>query len=932
MAKLRHTDPRQAYLEPTAPKGLLKRTEISERSIAYATGILDLFRELLLDVIRRRRPHIKNLFTEKRTPADDDADLLHTLQARGIWFQLLNILEQNATMRRRRDIETSLGAECNDGTFMHLFANARRLGISADMVQALLDRALVQPVITAHPTEAKRITVLQIHRRIYLLLKDLEGVRWTPRERNNLKMRLRDEIDLLWMTGEIRLEKPSVEDEIAWGYHFFQDALFEATHAVHEALAEALAEYYPEVTLATAPLLRFGSWIGGDRDGNPFVTAETMRRALLTSRRNGITNLRAEINELLRQLSIAAHTIEVPGYFRKRLDELLDASGERDAIEKRNPGELFRQYARCMAIKLKKTAAVTAAIEWRSPTALAQVAGGATSYGDAGELIGDLDVMHRCLGDVAADGLARRHTLRLMRMAGAFGFRTASLDLRENSTRINRATAEILEKTGLQPPAASSEYLEWVQRQLDIPSPEPPADNDLSEHTAETFRLFRLIAEAVRRLDTHALGNFILSMTQNGTDVLNVYLLAKFAGLFEDGACRIAVVPLLETIEDLRKGPEILGEVLRTPAVRRTIDALGGAQEIMVGYSDSNKDGGFVCSNWEVSKAQKRLRAVGEEHDVAVSFFHGRGGSSSRGGAPIDDAIAAQPPFTVDGRIRVTEQGEVVSAKFANRGTAEHQLETLCAAAFGHSLLSGVDPQLKPNGEFDAAMEVLSEASYAAYRGLIEQDGLVLFYEAASPVSELALLKMGSRPAQRFGAGTLDDLRAIPWVFAWSQNRMMVPGWFGFGTAIQKLASEGKPGLKLLKTMLNEHPLFRLIANEVEKNLPQVNLDIAAAYAELVPDAAVRERIFGIIRDEHRLSERMLLEITGKKHLCERFPRFSRRLERRLPMVNQAGFEQVRLITELRGMDAKDDPRYREKLVALLLSINCVAAGLGWTG
>ena len=912
------------YLAAVTPSHHLDRAEISQRSIDYASNILKLFHKLLIDIIRRRRPHIEELFTGKQTSAKSTLDLLHTLQARGIWFQLLNILEQNATIRRHREIETSLGADCNDGTFMCLLAVARKQGLMPDQVQTLLNDTQIQPVITAHPTEAKRITVLQIHRRIYLLLKEFELTRWTPHERNELILRLRDEISLLWMTGEIRLEKPSVQDEIAWGCHFFHESIFEAVNTVHEELAGALAVYYPNVALENASLLQFGSWIGGDRDGNPFVTCDTTRKALFTYRVTALKNLEEETKRLLKHLSIAAHSIEVPDHFRQHLDELLDACGERDAIEKRNPGELFRQYAYCILSKLGTTIAATERQQ-------AVATGG---YRSADELLSDLESIHRCLNDLGDDGLARHYALRLIRIVRAFGFRTVSLDLRENSTRINQALEEILEKANLHPPQNDDEYRKWASNLLDAPGPQLPTSKELSEQTADIFKLFCLITEISDCLDARAFGSFILSMTRSGADILNVYLLAKFAGLFNDDTCRIMVVPLLETIEDLRKGPDILGELLEVPAIRRTLAAHNNAQEIMVGYSDSNKDGGFVCSNWEIRKAQQNLHAVGNEHGVTVSFFHGRGGSSSRGGAPTDEAIAAQPPFTVNGRMRVTEQGEVVSAKFANMGTAEHQLETLCASVLEHSLFSGVDERLTQNDEFNATLETLSTTSFAAYRKLINQENLVTFYQAASPVRELALLKMGSRPAQRFGADTLADLRAIPWVFAWSQNRMMVPGWFGFGSAIQALIADNKDALTLLRTMLKDCPLFRLITNEVEKTLPQVNLDVAAAYAALVPDTAIRDRIFDMIKGEYRLSTEMLLKITEKEHLCERFPRFSRRLERRLPMVNQVGFEQVRLVSELRSMDpaGEIELHYQEKLVALLLSINCVAGGLGWTG
>jgi phosphoenolpyruvate carboxylase len=352
----------------------------------------------------------------------------------------------------------------------------------------------------------------------------------------------------------------------------------------------------------------------------------------------------------------------------------------------------------------------------------------------------------------------------------------------------------------------------------------------------------------------------------------------------------------------------------------------------MVGYSDSNKDGGFLCSNWEVAKAQSRLKKVGDESGLPVSFFHGRGGSVGRGGAPTGRAIAAQPPGTIHGRMRVTEQGEVVSSKYANRGVAQHQMELLAASVLEHSLLSGRDETLQVNPDFDELMEALAGLSFTAYRGFIEQPGLVDFYEAASPVNELALLKIGSRPARRTGAMTLEDLRAIPWVFAWSQNRMVIPGWYGVGTALEQLiAVRGDSGEELLKRMFEESRLFRLIADEVEKTLPLVDLEVARAYAELVPDAELRDRIFGLVEDEYQRTMSMVLRITGEDEICARFPRHRERMKRRLGIINQVGHEQVKLIERFRNADKNDTAR-QEHLVSLLLSINCVAAGLGWTG
>ncbi|MGH8612483.1 MAG: phosphoenolpyruvate carboxylase, partial [Gammaproteobacteria bacterium] len=456
------------------------------------------------------------------------------------------------------------------------------------------------------------------------------------------------------------------------------------------------------------------------------------------------------------------------------------------------------------------------------------------------------------------------------------------------------------------------------------------------EQAQATFDLLRLIRQKRRELDCDAIGGFILSMTQSAADVLGVYLLAKYAGLFADPkgieSCTLSVLPLFETIADLRAAPHIMRELLSIPMVRRTANDLGGFQEVMIGYSDSNKDGGFFCSNWELSLAQKRLTEVGTEAGVPIAFFHGRGGSVSRGGAPTGHAIAAQPAGSVSGRMRATEQGEVVSSRFANRGTALYHMELLAASVFEHTLQSGREQALKPRPEFEQAMCTLAEHSYRAYRGLVEHPGLVSYYQAASPVEELALLNIGSRPARRFGAKTLADLRAIPWVFAWTQNRHLVPGWYGVGSALaQFMKANEAEGEELLRRLFEQHRLFRLIIDEVEKTIAQVDLVIAKKYAELVPDVAVREEIFGMIQNEYRLTVERLLWLSGSRELAARFSRFKRQLGRRLSALNQIGAQQVALLAAFRSLPKNHAARKKE-LVPLLLSINCIANGLGWTG
>ena len=903
----------------------------SDHSGVFVDEAINVLFDLLQDVVRARQPDIEPILKgEIAAPAGNRQLLLRSLQAQGIWFQLLNIAEQNAAMRQRRRIETGRGADKVPGTFAHAIAGAAAADIPATEVQSLLDRARVRPVITAHPTEAKRVTVLEIHRSIYLLLLELENQRWTPRERQSLVDRLRNEIDLLWLTVDIFLEKATVKQEVIWGLHFFNEALFDGVPRVYDKLEHALAEYYPRTKFRVPPLFQFGSWIGGDRDGNPNVTNDVTRAALVTNCQMSIQRYRQQLQQLLMRMSIARHTLTIPESFTRKLDAALQRSGEGAAISARNPGELFRQFIVCMGKKLDITRPASADTN--------DVPAG---YAHAGELADDLKTIEQALTGANCESLAESMIRPLRHEVEVFGFRTVSLDMRENSSTTNAALVEIyrlIEGSEKKvPDTASPQWREWLLEQLARPldGQLPFTNNDLTGRASSTLGMLSLVADSHQQLDRQATGAFVLSMTQSAADILGVYLLAKFAGSFTDArgveSCRIQVVPLLETIEDLRNGPAILRELLNTPVVLRTVREAGGFQEVMVGHSDSNKDGGFLCSNWEVSKAQTRLRKTGSDCRVSIAFFHGRGGSVSRGGAPTGRAIAAQPAGTMQGRMRVTEQGEVVSSKFANRGTAEYQMESLVAGVLEHSIKSGREQELKPNPEFDEAMEALAGMSYVHYRKLAELPGLVDFYQAASPVEELVLLKIGSRPARRFGAQSLDDLRAIPWVFAWTQNRMMVPGWFGVGSALEQfLLVRGEYGEDLLKRMFAESRLFRLIVDEVEKTLPQVELSIAREYANLVPDVELSAKVFSLIEDEYQRTVRVVLAITGEENLCERFPRLRRLLEHRLPIINQVGQEQVSLIKQFREVSKSE--KSQDALVPLLLSINCIAAGIGWTG
>ncbi|MEM7171393.1 MAG: phosphoenolpyruvate carboxylase, partial [Pseudomonadota bacterium] len=554
------------------------------------------------------------------------------------------------------------------------------------------------------------------------------------------------------------------------------------------------------------------------------------------------------------------------------------------------------------------------------------------------EFLTDLTLVETALKASGYKALAAEMIKPLRREVEIFAFRTASLDLRENSDTVRHCLEEIWsERTGdakdACPDASSKAWQDWILSELSHPQAEQRHFNQLSDRSQKTFGLFQSLQRLADKLDRRAGGAIILSMTRSVADILSVYLLCKYAGLFVDQnaqeICRHKVVPLFETIDDLRAAPAIMRELLSIQMVRRSLRDQGGSQEVMLGYSDSNKDGGFFASNWELSKAQVKIARVGRECGRPITFFHGRGGSVSRGGLPMGHAIAAQPAGTVAGQLRVTEQGEVVSSKYANRVTARTQLELLVASALEHSLFS--DPSAATSPEFDDVMEALSGMSYVAYRNLIEHPDMVSYYQTASPVEELVRLKLGSRPARRFGAKSLADLRAIPWVFAWSQNRHLIPGWFGVGTALERLvAVRGANGQEMLNRMFQECPLFKLIINEVSKTLMLVDLEVARQYAALLPDAKAREAIFSLVEKEYRLTVTQILAITGQETLSAPFARFEQRLARRLDILARAGAQQVKLIEKFRATAARDGVK-QEDLVPLLVSINCVAAGLGWT-
>lgn len=894
---------------------------IDSLSAAYAGEVIDLLYQQLKQVIQIRQPEILPFLQGMQSIPDGNRELLPgILESWGIWFQLLNIAEENTGMRRRRLLEKMGGREKVPGTFANVFEQARSAGISAEDIQALLNKAWVSPTITAHPTEAKRVTVLEIHRRIYVLLYRLEAERWTKRERQEFIDDLRNEVDLLWLTGELRLEKPTVALEAAWGLHFFEQTLFQCIPEMLVQLQWALNCSYPDHVFRIPGFFQFSSWIGGDRDGNPFVTDGTTRDVLFKNKQRILEYYIRALEELLQILSVSKKIIKSSAKFEQYLKVLLRKIDRHGDIVNRNPGEIFRQFIFCMLTKMSGALAVD---------------DNDICYHTVGEFIADLNTLICGLVEADCERLSAKLVVPLLQQAEAFGFKTMKLDLRENSETTNTVLIYIWKEIhgrSDHPEISSDEWKAWLLSELAKPSDQHPDFSNMDAEAISTLTLFQMTAELMDDLDSNAFGHFILSMTKSINDILGIYLLAKYAGLFckqqDNQYSRLPIVPLFESIDDLKRSSEIIKELLTLPVVKLSATKQSGVQEVMIGYSDSNKDGGYFTANWQLFKVQDHLTTIGQENSIPISFFHGRGGSVSRGGVPTGKAIAAQPAGSVHGQMRITEQGEVVSSKYANEGTARYQMELLAASVFEHTLKSLNEENMLPE-TFNQAMEHLSEMAFRHYRQLYEAKGLVDYYCAASPVEELACMNIGSRPARRFGGLSINELRAIPWVFAWTQNRHLIPGWYGLGTALENFSKEyGSEGQSLINRLFKDSRLFSLTIDEVEKTLGLVDMDVAESYSYLVEDENIRKEIFALITDEYQRTVSQLLQITGEDELCVRFLKFSRKLKRRSNILKQAGLQQVDLVRDFR-----ESKEYNiDKLVPLLLSINCVSAGLGWTG
>lgn len=858
----------------------------------------------------------------RRIDAMSVEDLRKIVRAFSVYFQLVNIAERYHRVRRRRQYESSPDNPPQRASVASALSRLKKEGMGQRKLRSVLDSMSVGLVLTAHPTEAMRRSVRRKHERIGEMLESMESPALTWKERRGLEEDLAEEITILWQTDELRVRRPEVNQEIERTLLFFENPLISATVEAYREFEDELSRLFPEDTPSLGRILEFGSWVGGDQDGNPFVEPEMITAALGLHREVILKRHLASVLSLADHMSQSARMIPVSEELRRsveRDEELMPEMVER--YRGVDPNELYRRKLLLMSERLRRTL---------------QRSGSPTAYPGVKDFVDDLSTISDSLlkhgGERVAEGALRD----LIRQAEVFGFHLARLDVRQESATIVKAAAELISAgTGEDllemDEAARAALLHKLLAEPELLLPEP---EDISEQSRKVIETFERIRRAKEDFSGTPVETFVLSMAHHASDVLSVQLLARRAGLLEvdeSGQCTanyLRVTPLFETIDDLQRAPEVLRFLLEDPFYRSSLSRSDDLQEIMLGYSDSGKDAGYVTSNWTLYKAQGSLCSVASSFSVKLRLFHGRGGSAGRGGGPSYQAIMAQPPDTLHGRIRITEQGEVISFKYSMRGLARRNLDTVLAAVLE---ASADNTPRDPEPRWIEVMEDLSATARKAYRDLVyEDDGFLDFFSEASPIGELSLLNMGSRPARRMQNPEVESLRAIPWVFAWTQNRFLLPSWYGAGSALRSYAAE-EHGLEVLREMYESWPFFRTLIDFMQMTLAKSDLRIARNYTSLVSSPATRERLWNRISDEHAACTEAILLVTGNESLLDDSPVLQRSIRLRNPYVDPLSYVQVTLLRRLRALP-EDSPERERVLNILLLTISGVSSGMLNTG
>lgn len=824
---------------------------------------------------------------------------------------LVNIAEDEHHIRRSR-AHLEEGSPPRPGSLAYALSASAPLG--AQVLREFFSCAQVFPVLTAHPTEVQRKAVLNAEAEIARILDHRDRTRLTPQEREELGEELKRIISTLWQTRLLRPVRLAVRDEVENILSYFRSTFLRVVPRLYARIEDAMVDGEP-----LPAFLRMGSWVGGDRDGNPYVTADTLRNAVTRQAELALEHYLNEVHALGASLSIATGVTPASEELIALAEKAKDPSPHR--AEERYRQALTGIYARLFST----CHALIGQAPCRAPSVTLP------PYANSGEFLADLDVLHRSLQTTGSE-LVARGRLRLLRIAvRVFGFHLATLDIRQNSVVHERTVAELLAAAhpGLDYTRLSEQdRVDLLMQELSQARPLLHPMLQISEESRNELEIFRIAKWARERFGPDSIRQTIISKAESVSDVLEAAVLLKEVGLLEPWADRLhlGIVPLFETIDDLQNAPKVMDALFSLPSYRKWVHGLGNLQEVMLGYSDSNKDGGYVTANWMLHKAQKSLAAMFERHQVRLRLFHGRGGSIGRGGGPSYQAIIAQPRGAVAGQLRLTEQGEVIAAKYSNPELGRRHLEALVASVMETTLLGkGGDA---PDPAFETAFEQISDLALRAYRNLVyETAGFETFFREATVIDEIAELNIGSRPASRTQSRRIQDLRAIPWVFSWSQSRIMLPGWYGFGTAIEAWAGSSPEEMQFLERMAREWPFFATMLSNMDMVMSKVDLAIAQRYAGLVRDPQLAEEIFGRISQEFFLSLRWLFAITGHRQLLADNPLLRRSVLNRFPYIDPLNHVQVELLKRYRKGD--HDPRVR---MGIHLTINGVAAGLRNSG
>ncbi len=862
----------------------------------------------------------------------DFATALPVLKAFTTYFGLVNLAEQKEIARVNRRRAVDAGDAPRAESVREAVRTLKDGGMSAEAMRGLVQNLSVQLVFTAHPTESKRRTVQEKLHRLSDCLSVLEQPLVTRAEREGVEADIAAETEILWQTDEVRQRRLSVLDEARNILFYFTETLFAVTPRIYEDLATALAECYPGEQFEVGNVLEYGSWVGGDRDGNPTITLAHTAEILRLHRDTVLSLYIPAVRALSDRLSQSRHYVGVSAELEASLvtDAALLPSVAAEAAG-RSPTEPYRRKCEYIWERLRRTRT--------------NAEGG---YGAASEFVADLEQIERSLKENNGHFAAARVLTPLLRRVRLFGFHLARLDIREHKSRYLGALRAVLADTAIDWDALTeAERVALLEREIAGRRPLVPAAPSYDEETNITLGLFRLVADSMTHLGPEAFGSFIMSMASDVSDVLAMLLLAKEAGLADlrddkndgdGGWSRVDVVPLFETIEDLENAPTVLDTLLSNAVYRRNVTHRGGAQEVMVGYSDSNKDGGYLTANWKLYVAQSKLAEVAQKHGVKLRLFHGRGGAIGRGGGPAGKAVLAQPPGSVRGRLKITEQGEVIAARYFDQEIAHRNLEQMLHAV----LLASADTEDAPETPADwvAVMDEVSETAFTAYRALVYGDpGFVRFFHEATPIGEFAQLNIGSRPPKRTASDRIEDLRAIPWVFSWMQSRYTLPGWYGVGAALGAYAAQSPAHLDRLRSMYDDWPFFTTLIDNAQMSLAKADLDIAARYAALAQDRTNADRIYGTIAAEYTRTAAVLLQITGQSALLDTAPVLQKSIRLRNPYVDPLSFLQVELLRRLRALPPPSDAdpealktQRRDLRAAVLLSVNGIAAGMKNTG